>query len=222
MKKKNLLLAVMLLCMSNVNAQVDNTFCFLDADNNEVKDGSTVTFYAEEVAKIPGMPELGTELKAGFNLKVKNTTDATATVAAHLVTKEMSCGSVQFCFPGQCVNNVPVDFTTDCGDIDAGKTKALNSEWFPEKGKYGNATFTLQLLVADKTGDNNFTVKANGPTVNINCIYSDPAGIADMESDQNVTVIGRYDCNGNKLSIPVKGVNIIRLSNGTIRKIVVK
>ena len=47
----------MLLGAGNVCAQVDNTFSFIDANGNEVPDGSTVTFYAENKPIVPGFPD---------------------------------------------------------------------------------------------------------------------------------------------------------------------
>lgn len=219
--KKILLFAAMLFGVGSVSAQVDNTFSFVDAEGNEVKDGSTVTRYAKEVENVPGMPMFNT-LEAAFDLSIKNTTNAVASVMAHLVTLEKSNGNVNCCFPTQCVNNVPVDYTTPGCEMQAGEVKFFKTEWFPQKQAYGTADFTLQILVAAKDFSGKYREQAKGPKVNIHCIYADPAGIADMESDKNATVVARYDSKGNKLSAPAKGLNIIKLSNGKTVKTVIK
>ncbi|MBO4964316.1 MAG: hypothetical protein J6C65_05190 [Prevotella sp.] len=219
--KKLFAIAVMMLGMVNTYAQVDGTFQFVDASGNVVADGSTVTFSEIE----PGIPGLIAD-QIKFNLFVKNTLNEEAYVAARLVTEELPSGSVQFCFPEQCQNGeLPKDYTSDGGTFSANEKRALNTEWNLENGKYGTARFTLQILVMDRSGkfpNYSYSKKANGPKITINCIYADPAGIADMESDKNATVISRYDSKGNKLSAPVKGLNIIRLSNGKTVKTIIK
>lgn len=226
MKRFRLLSFVMaaLLGVCHANAQTDNTFCFIDADGNEVKDGSTVTFYAGIKDKVPGRPFLGTELRADFELKVKNTTGNQATVAAHIITEQISNGYIQFCFPNQCQSGeLPKDYKSDCATMIAGDIKPLGSEWFPEENQYGDVLCKIQLLVVDgKDYDFNYTIKGYGPTVNIHCIYADPTGVKDLSADENATEIERYDISGKKLSAPKKGINLVKLSNGKVFKTIVK
>jgi hypothetical protein len=47
-------------------------------------------------------------------------------------------------------------------------------------------------------------------------------GIEETEDPEDVTEIARYDINGRKLARPQKGINIIRMSDGTNRKVIVK
>lgn len=225
MKKLFATAVMMMLGMASTFAQVDGTFQFVDAGGNVVPDGSNVTFYAKDEPVIPEMPELGSELMAKFDLYVKNTTNEEAYVAAHLITEELTNGSIQFCFPSSCVPNIPADFTTDGGTLLPNDEKPLKSEWYPEEGKYGKARLTMQLLVMNRIGFKapyTYTQKAEGPKITINCIYADPAGIADLESDKNSTVVARYNAKGQIVTTPVKGVNILKLSNGKTVKQIVK
>lgn len=221
MKKLFATAVMMMLGMASSFAQVDGTFQLVNADGNVVPDGSTVTFYAADEPMIPGEPELGTELIAKFDLSVKNTLNSEAYVAAHLITEELSSGRIQFCFPRDCVFDIPADLTTNSEPILANETRPLNSEWYPEEGQYGTAKLSLQILVMERSG-NSYTKKAEGPKVTINCIYADPAGIADLESDKNATVVSRYNAKGQIVTTPVKGVNILKLSNGKTVKQIVK
>ena len=50
----------------------------------------------------------------------------------------------------------------------------------------------------------------------------DPDGIEDVKAAKDVTEIARYDIQGRKLDKPQKGINIIRYSDGTSRKVLVK
>ena len=40
--------------------------------------------------------------------------------------------------------------------------------------------------------------------------------------DENATVVARYALDGTQLSAPTKGINIIKMSDGTTRKVIVK
>ena len=47
-------------------------------------------------------------------------------------------------------------------------------------------------------------------------------GIEDVEADNNTIEIARYDIHGRQLTEPTKGINIIKMSDGTTRKEIVK
>lgn len=46
--------------------------------------------------------------------------------------------------------------------------------------------------------------------------------IKGVETSENATVVARYAADGSEISAPVKGINILKLSDGTTRKVVVK
>ena len=41
-------------------------------------------------------------------------------------------------------------------------------------------------------------------------------------NDSTATKVARYDANGNLLAAPAKGLNIVRYSDGTVKKIMVE
>lgn len=47
-------------------------------------------------------------------------------------------------------------------------------------------------------------------------------GIGSVTNDSTVTEVARYDANGNLLAAPAKGLNIVRYSDGTVKKIMVE
>lgn len=53
---------------------------------------------------------------------------------------------------------------------------------------------------------------------------ADPTGIENVEltSHETVTEVARYDLSGHRLTSPQRGINIVRMSNGTVRKVMVK
>ena len=47
-------------------------------------------------------------------------------------------------------------------------------------------------------------------------------GIGSATNDSTATEVARYDANGNLLAAPAKGLNIVRYSDGTMKKIMVE
>lgn len=183
---KSLFAAIMLLAgVTTVSAQVDNTFRFVDEEGKEIPDGGTYYSLAELIDKMPDFPGMVMSLEAPFDIYVENTTGETAYVSAEIITKSKASGALSVCFPSQCENNVPSKYETSTGIIAAGSKLSLNSEWLPEKGKYGEAEFTIQLRVMNATLNNlgmptGYTFKANGPKITVKCLYADPTGIDDV------------------------------------------
>ena len=54
----------------------------------------------------------------------------------------------------------------------------------------------------------------------------DPAGIEGVQDDaaeqQPATIVARYNMNGQQISSPQKGINILRMSDGTVKKVLVR
>ena len=50
----------------------------------------------------------------------------------------------------------------------------------------------------------------------------DPDGIGDVMVSEGVTETARYDLSGRKIDKPQRGINIVRYSDGTTRKVLVK
>ncbi len=49
----------------------------------------------------------------------------------------------------------------------------------------------------------------------------DPSGVEDVTVDDNAVEVERYNVNGVKLSAPQVGVNIVKMSDGSVKKVVV-
>ncbi len=59
----------------------------------------------------------------------------------------------------------------------------------------------------------------DGSDVSASCVVTvGNAGITDVKSDNTATEVARYDINGRMLAQPTKGINIIKMSDGSIRK----
>jgi hypothetical protein len=66
------------------------------------------------------------------------------------------------------------------------------------------------------------TVIGDGPKVTLKFIYTDPANVKGVNEDDRAVVTDRYTVGGNRLSAPQKGLNIVRKSDGTVKKVVIK
>ena len=50
----------------------------------------------------------------------------------------------------------------------------------------------------------------------------DAAGIDKVTTSTNVKEVSRYSANGKRLSAPAKGLNIVKYSDGSVKKVVVQ
>ena len=51
---------------------------------------------------------------------------------------------------------------------------------------------------------------------------TDPSGIESTTASQQPTIVERYTIDGKRINQPQRGLNIIKMSDGTIKKVVVK
>lgn len=220
-----------LLCGMAMYAQdVDHTFEFVDKDGNIVPDGSVVT--RSELEENRGNYQISS------GLLVKNTSDYTdyATVSADV--KDIPSGTFAICYPVNCIN-LPIDNYPYSGKIEnvydqsgqaSGEARDLQSEWASiEEGQYGSVEVVYSIRIGEITGynTNKFGVKtpiwgdvAQGPTVTVNYVYADPAGISGVTNDQINKPVAYYDANGNRLDALKKGLNIVKYANGEVKKII--
>lgn len=73
--------------------------------------------------------------------------------------------------------------------------------------------YVVALLLDKKTGAivNAGRARVTGST-----------GIEDVTTGSEATVVARYNVNGVQIAAPVKGINIVKMSDGTTRKVLVK
>lgn len=82
---------------------------------------------------------------------------------------------------------------------------------------------TEYCYVAFATTANNETFYGEEQTFKTDAASQDVIdGIENAHNTDDVTEIARYDVNGRKLSAPQKGLNIIRMSDGTSKKVMIK
>lgn len=195
--------------------EIDNTLKFVDAQGAVVPDGSEITRTEVE--------DNGMDLQISTGLSVKNTSTEPVGTKCEFNVLELPTGSVNCCFPMACMSALKTGtFKTMGGALDASETRSFQTEWIGFE-QYGKAKATFQILICEigqfgKVGD----VIANGPKITINFVYSDPTGI---NGPTNVTVnrvAERYNAAGARIYAPVKGINILKMEDGSVKKVLVK
>ena len=200
----------------------DATFAFVDADGNQLGDGTTLTIVGKEEVVDDGFGQYASII-VNSGLSVKNTTGADAALKIAYTISNISNGAVQFCFPVNCLNHEETgSWVSDGTVLKAGETSSLRTEWLPaDVGQYGEAMVTYQVKVCQYNALlKSYTEIADGPTVTVCYIYQNGTAV-DALNNGEATPTARYTINGQRTDAPVKGVNIVRLSNGkTIKQIV--
>lgn len=196
--------------------EIDNTLQFVDAQGAVVPDGSEIT---RTEVEDDGFGSL--QIPTG--LSVKNTSNEAVGTKCEFNVLEVPTGTVNCCFPMACMSAPKTGiFNTMGGSLDASETRDFQTEWIGFE-QYGKAKATFQILICElgqfgKAGD----VIANGPKITINFVYSDPTGI---NGPTNVTVnrvAERYNAAGARIYAPVKGINILKMEDGSVKKVLVK
>ena len=205
-------------------AQTDNTFEFVDKDGNVVPDGSTIT--VNEVSD-DGM---GTPMiKTGLHV-VSRSSNKEGVGLVYTLSK-MDNGAFAACFPDKCINRDAIGtFDNGTAFMEANENKDFMTEWLPATYGTATATFTLSRyeVVKKTVPELGVTIEevgekiADGPTVTVNFVYTDPTAINGVESSSKKKVVARYNANGQRIAEPQHGLNIVKYSDGTTRKVVVK
>lgn len=193
--------------------ELDDTFTFQDADGNVIENGATVTATGVTTDAFGS-----TMIKSG--VYVKNNYGTVSGVRATATVVSMDNGQVQYCFPMTCYYLDKPMVKVSSGSINGDEVKDIQTEWMPTAD--GTCTMTLKLETAEwnaskfAIGD----VIGEGPTITIKFVYG-TASVNNVNAD-NAKVVGRYNVAGATLSAPQKGLNIVKMSDGSTRKVVVR
>lgn len=216
--KKVFTLAVSLFVISMVafaQEEQGSTFQFVDARGAVVEDGSsmTVTDYIDMMGDIQMAPAL----------YIKNASDERAYCTLSCDVQEMSNGSFSNCMFGQCVSSSSnivesVQWVSEGGE----KESVANAHWLP--AAYGTAKVVYQIKVYEYTMGGGYSHIGNGPSVTVNFVYNENStGIDDVTvATGTAEEVARYGIDGSRLSQPTKGINLVKYSDGSTRKVLVK
>ena len=226
MKKLFTLCAAMLMGSAMAFGQVDQTFQFVDKDGNVVADGTTWTV-SEKVE------DLFYGLMIPSGLSVKNTSGEDVLCSIDYQVTQLSGGTFQICFPGSCssagdVMDEPLNKDMSAESVAPGAVVDLESEWVvkpfdSDVEATGTCTATLQLKVMEQIeGTFRYEVKAYGPKITVVFSNNGTTGIGSVEAVGGKKVEAYYSLSGRRLSVPQKGLNIVKFADGTARKVVVR
>ena len=146
------------------------------------------------------------------NLYIKNVNaNEGTTIAIQANITKIDNGDVQLCFPVNCVSYSNLGFQQKTEDvaIAPGEVKSLQTEWLPSE--QGECTVVYTAFVY------------NGPfekgtfAITINYQYN-TAGISNARIVNDSTK-SAYDLSGRQLIKMRRGLNIIRMADGTMRKV---
>lgn len=131
-----------------------------------------------------------------------------------------------------------IDFPSTLTELNAGtfygcrnlKTIIIRATEVPNYGgtDLSSSNFDNTILYVPEASleaykaNSNFGALASNGRDNIKSLDDYIAGVETLDEDEGVTEVVRYDIAGRELSTPIKGVNIVRYSNGTIKKVIVK
>ena len=220
--KKILLVAAVLfsISMGAMAQSAKSALQFVDDKGNTLKDGSVF-----EVTEIQSFSDDAFFLQP--NLFVKNISGMAQTVGLKIDVTAMPHGSFDCCF-GVCKEpfEEPGNYMSFTKTMKANDVEGIESKWLLEKAD-APVTWTAIITAGfcEKKGTTpgveETKMTDEGPSVKVKFIYT-PTGI-DSVKDGNATVteVERYNVQGQKISKPCKGINIIKLSNGkTVKKLI--
>ena len=136
-----LCLSMMMGCMvASAQAPADEVFQFTDSKGTVIKDGSNIT--SKEVHVIDwDMGDEYLEYQVASGVYLSNTSDALAGLVLSGEVKSATNGTVQLCFPMNCVKLNPGPFTSDFDAI------------YPTKDNESLKDIQLHLAVSDKDAE---------------------------------------------------------------------
>lgn len=194
--------------------EFDTTFEFVDADGNVVPDGSIVTIN-KAIEEDDGFG--GTFVQMPSGLYVHNTDDD-ASLLVNYDLRRIDNGNFQICFPSSCISrSTKGSYKTTGGTLKADETRNLQTEWLPDS--YGQCEAHLQIVFCVDLGKQ-FEEITNGPAITLRFVYADPASV--QSTVQVLRPVARYALDGTQLRSTQRGIQLVRYSDGSVRKVVQK
>ena len=125
--------------------------------------------------------------------------------------------------------DVKVDLANVCSDADnfqAAIVKSVKSVAYA--GKIATATVKDGKLVVTGVKAGNTTVTLNfcsngiSTTATVNVTVTQATGITGTQTSADVREVARFTIDGKRINQPQRGINIVKYSDGTVKKVIVK
>lgn len=123
---------------------------------------------------------------------------------------------------------VKVDLANVCSDADNFQAAIVKSVKSVADNNVATATVKDGKLVVTGVKAGNTTVELNfcsngiSTTATVNVTVTQATGITDTQTSADVREVARFTIDGKRISQPQRGVNIVKYSDGTVKKVVVK
>lgn len=219
---------------------------FIDLSAEE---GNTWSIYGCSFRIDPVTDNAYTTLADGYtnNYKVRKYDNKGNLLAEYAMEPDVDASERNYWFPGMFVfpdtedpvwnklaqqtvevgSTVTIDLAgqvTDADNMDAAIVKSIS------KVSNDNVVATMNgsklVIEGKKAGNTTITLKANSngiiATTTLSVKVDEATGISNVENTSNVYEVARYTVDGKRIAAPQKGINIVRMSDGSTRKVVVK
>ena len=123
---------------------------------------------------------------------------------------------------------VKVDLATVCSDADNFQAAIVKSVKSVADNNVATATVKDGKLVVTGVKAGNTTVELNfcsngiSTTATVNVTVTQTTGITGTHTSTDVREIARFTIDGKRINQPQRGINIVKYSDGTVKKVVVK
>lgn len=219
---------------------------FIDLSAEE---GNTWSIYGCSFRIDPVTDNAYTTLADGYtnNYKVRKYDNKGNLLAEYAMEPDVDASKRNYWFPGMFVfpdtedpvwnklaqqtvevgSTVTIDLAgqvTDADNMDASIVKSIS------KVSNDNVVATMNgsklVIEGKKAGSTTITLKANSngiiATTTLYVKVDEPTGISNVENASDVYEVARYTVDGKRIAAPQKGINIVRMIDGSTRKVVVK
>lgn len=221
MKKIFTLAAVLLMSAAAMAQNAKSMIQFVDAKGNVIADGAT--FVANNIEELDDGFEKFHQIKP--EIFVKNVSEKEIPVGLRFTLNNMPNGEFSTCF-GTCINpcKKPGIYNSAYQPLSNDKSYDLQSEWKPNNSDPATweATVTACLGQEDNGGFvPTYKFLEAGPSITVKFLY-DVTGIENVNNNLQVRELARFNAQGQKITEPCKGINIVKLSNGKTVKQLIK
>lgn len=207
--------------MAQEEEEVNDSYQFINAAGEIIENGSTIVMQNVEKEEDPGTGEITYKVPADFQVKNVSNSFGEAVRLCMNITR-IDNGEFSTCALGNCIppKSEVGELFTSAQKLDMGAASGdLLTEWYAFE--YGKCIVEMQMEVGEIVGFGTFTFLEYGPKITVEFNNPDPAGISEA-AGKAVTPVERYTLDGRTATATQKGIQVVRYSDGSVRKVAVK